>query len=66
MTSFSIIGLRFHGLQLVLEFLNVYVSFSQLIVVRLGPPLSFDIDALEQLLLLLLEQVIDLMYLPSL
>ena len=63
MTSIFIIGLRLHGLQLVLELLDVYVTFSQLIVVRLGLPIPFDLYTLEQLFLLILEQFLDLMYL---
>ena len=49
-----------------LELLNLDVPFGQLVVVRLGPPLPFDLDALEQLLLLLLEQVLDIMDLAGL
>ena len=49
-----------------LELLDVYVSFGQLVVVCLGPPLTLDLNALEQLLFLFLEQVLDLMYLPGL
>ena len=41
----------------------MYVTFSQLIVVRLGLPIPFDLYTLEQLFLLILEQFLDLMYL---
>ena len=64
--SILIFELRLHGLQLVLELLDVDVSFGHLVVVRLRPPRPLDLDVLEQLLLLLLEQVLDLVYLVGL
>ena len=58
--------LRLHDLQLMLELLDMNVSFRNLVVVHLQPPRPLDFYVIEQLLLLLLEQVLDLVYLVGL